>query len=302
MLVEPIGEHGHVFFDAGPAVIGAGLDDEFERSADFLTLLLEELRLVERHECVCIAVDDESWRHAGGDENDRGYSLSKLPPRFPWHPFRPERRLEPARGLEIHPILIWPAPIQEIGRRVKTRHGLHGAALAVQDVLGVRFTRPALRAHCQREMPTRTAAANAEFIRIDAPSTGVMPHESDGTMNILLNLRDDKSRLRSVHDRKHGVAALQQWREEAGSDVVVIGEEAAAHHPENRGAILLRRLEHIERERRPEFAAVDDVFGAGEFRWLLRPNGRTGEQSEDEERGEQKSFHAKSCVFLFAER
>ena len=173
---------------------------------------------------------------------------------------------------------------------------MHGAALAINWILGVRFAGSALRSEREREVATRAAAGDAELAGVDAILRRMMADETHGAVHVLRDLRNDEARLRSVDDGEDGVAAIQVGREVAGLDRVVAGEPAAAHHGDDASAVGLGRLEHIQRERRAELARVDDVFGAGDLRLFLGAAGRSEEQRECDERGEENLFHRHCCA------
>ena len=81
--VEPIGDEGAVDLDVRPgfaAVLGAGFDDEFGVGPGGGGALHEELGLLDRHEGIGVAVDDEGGRQAGRDGGGPGalaYATSK---------------------------------------------------------------------------------------------------------------------------------------------------------------------------------------------------------------------------------
>ena len=102
-------------------------------------------------------------------------------------------------------------------------------------------------------MPARAGARDAEFVRVDAVLGGIVPHEPDCAVNVLLDFRNDKPRLRSVHDRKHRIAMLEQGAVESGIDGIVAGKEPAADHEENAATIRFLGLKYIERQRRADF-------------------------------------------------
>src|SRR4051794_3465521 len=62
MLVEPVGDDRHVFQQVGPAVPCPVLDDKLALDSGFLQLLDDELGLLDGHEVIGVAVDDENWR------------------------------------------------------------------------------------------------------------------------------------------------------------------------------------------------------------------------------------------------
>src|SRR5436190_16034126 len=110
-------------------------------------------------------------------------------------------------------------------------------------------------------MPAGTAARDAELVRIDPPPRRVVSHVAEGAMDVLRDFRNLKLRLAGMHDGKHRVAPLQKRIVSPGIDAVMARYETAADHEEHRRAVLLVRLEHVERERRAELARVDDILG-----------------------------------------
>ena len=119
-----------------------------------------------------------------------------------------ERGLELRGGTVADAVLARLAPVQKIGGREETSDRLHGAALAIDRVLCFRVTRSALSGHRERQMPAGAGTRDAELLGVDLELGGIVPHEPDGAMNVLLDFRDEEPRLRAVHDRKHRVAAF----------------------------------------------------------------------------------------------
>ena len=78
MRVEPIADGGEVAAHVGPAVVGARLDHKLCLDARGFHLLDEALGLLERHEPVFVAVEDERGRVVGGDVGDRGDAATDL--------------------------------------------------------------------------------------------------------------------------------------------------------------------------------------------------------------------------------
>ena len=107
-------------------------------------------------------------------------------------------------------------------------------------------------------------------------------------MDVLLDFRDGELRLRTVHDREHGVTAFEQRTIKPGVDPVVAREKSAADHEQNAAAVRLIRLKHIQRQRRAEFAAVNHVFDSLDTRRHLRARG--GSSDEKKEQPEGKKF------------
>src|SRR6185369_3716615 len=137
-------------------------------------------------------------------------------------------------------------------------------------------------------MTARTAAGDAELVWIDSPTVGVVPHEANRPVDILLDLRDDKPWLRPVHDREHSVSPIQERLVGGRADVFVIGKEPAADHIENSAGVFLLRLEDIQRQRGAEFASINDVFRVFEMDGGLRP---ACECKQTQKPNEKKFFH-----------
>src|SRR5262249_55745374 len=134
-------------------------------------------------------------------------------------------------------------------------------------------------------------AVDAQLIRIDAVVLGVMPNEADGAMHVLEDLGDGELRLAAVHDGEDRVAALQELIDKADVDHFVSREPTAADDKDQAEAVLVfLRLEDIHRQRRAVFAAVDDVFLAGEVGTVAGEHHAVRQQQDHAE----QSFHRKS--------
>ena len=141
--------------DRRPAVAAAFLDDQLGRHAGFLELLHDQLRLLQRHQLVGVAVNDQRRRVVARDVVDRRHFLADLLARFQVDRLEQlrgrvlhaeiERRLEAVLGLDAQRLHARLAVVQEIGRRKETGHGLHAAADAIDRILGLR-DRPSLPA------------------------------------------------------------------------------------------------------------------------------------------------------------
>ena len=140
-------------------------------------------------------------------------------------------------------------------------------------------------------MPARAGAGNAKLVRPYAIFRSVVANESDRAMNVLLDFRDDEAGLRTMHDGKNRVTALEQRPIKSGIDGVVAGEKSAAHHEENGAAIGFLRLKHVQRQGRPKFSAVNDVLGSLESVLGLGTRRAHPGQKKDQPEG-YKSSHA----------
>src|SRR5262245_12298792 len=78
VLVEPVGHHLGVLVHALPAVRRALLDHQLRRDAGFLQLGDHDFRLLDRHQLVGVAVDDQGRRVVGADVADRRNLPAKL--------------------------------------------------------------------------------------------------------------------------------------------------------------------------------------------------------------------------------
>src|SRR6266542_6027902 len=109
-------------------------------------------------------------------------------------------------------------------------------------------------------MSARARAGDAELVRLHAVFCGVVAHEPDSPMNVLLDFRNGESGLRTMHDGENRVAAVEQDAIKAGVDRVMTGGKPAADHEQNAAAVLIFRLKDVERQGRAKFAAIDHVF------------------------------------------
>src|SRR5439155_4355804 len=103
-------------------------------------------------------------------------------------------------------------------------------------------------------MSAGAAARDSEFVRVHAPSPGMVPHEPHCAMNVLRDFGNMKLGLRAVHDCEHGVAALEEWRVRLGIDRFVARKEAAADHEQNGAPVRLDWLKNIQRQGGAELA------------------------------------------------
>src|SRR5205814_5154082 len=113
-------------------------------------LLDHDLRLLNRHEGIRVAVDDECWRRFPGHEIHRRNLATDFlaflfirnedegaPPGIEF--LEVEWRLEPGENPPAEGVLPCFSVIQEIGRREETGHGSHAARPAIDYVLGFRI-------------------------------------------------------------------------------------------------------------------------------------------------------------------
>ena len=128
-----------------PAVRRAFPRVELALPADRFHFLQENLRLLDRHEFVSVAVNDEHGRHTRLDVVDRRNTLAKLPLRLRLRRHVPKRAAEILQDSLAERALARLAVIQKVGRWKETRHRLDGAALPVHGVFGVGFSRAAAR-------------------------------------------------------------------------------------------------------------------------------------------------------------
>src|SRR5277367_3210062 len=123
---------------------------------------------------------DQSWRHAGGYEIDRGNLAPEQLPILGRVRPRPERRLVPDRGAEAHSVIARLAPIQKIGRRIKAGDALDGAAFALDRIAGAGVAGPALGSDGETKVSTGAAAGDAQALGIHPIVRRVVSHETDG--------------------------------------------------------------------------------------------------------------------------
>src|SRR6266404_672790 len=115
-------------------------------------------------------------------------------------------------------------------------------------------------------MSAGASPGDPETVRVDAPARGIVADETNRAMDVLLDLRNDKTRLRPMHDRKDGIATIEEWAVILSIDVIVARKKSAAHHEEDGAPVRLRGLKNVERQRRSEFPSIDDIFCSCEIR------------------------------------
>ena len=176
MLVEPIGKDFHVVGHLFPAVILAFANNQPERRVRLGAALPEDFGLINRHQLVGVAVNDQRGRHVRRDVVDRRDFFAQVPPAFGRVGARAKRRFELRGGTVTNSVFTGLAPVQKIRRRKKARDRLHGAALAVNRVFGLGIARAALRSHGERQMPARARErrrlALADLVEMDAVRAG----------------------------------------------------------------------------------------------------------------------------------
>src|SRR5579884_1393998 len=240
IAVEPVGERFRVFEDGKPAVAAIFFDDEFGRHTGFFELGDHSLRLLQRHQGILVAVDNQGRRVIAANVSDRGNLAEKI-----LHfllvgdavekPFIAVEDLEIDRGFEapVHVFAIEHvalfAPVEEVGRWKETPHGLDAARNPLHRIVGPGFALRAGRADHQRQMATSRGAADSEAVGIDVIILGVIADEADCTLNILDDLGNGKLRLRAVNDGEDGVAVLQERYVHSGANESWIGAPAAAN-------------------------------------------------------------------------
>lgn len=304
VVVEPVGEEGAVGGDCGPrfaAVLGTGARDEHGVGADGGGALDEVLGLLDRHERIGVAVDDERGRGFGGNETGGGELFTEALAALGGGNVGAEGRRVILEDAHADGDFTVATVVEEIGGRIKTGDGLNGAAGAVDGVFGVGLAGAALRAEREREMSAGAGTGDAEAVGVDLPAGGVCADEADGAVNIGHNFGEDKFGLRTVDDGENGVATGEKRGVGGRVDSIVRGLPAAADDGDDRVAVGFDGggLNDVERESDAEFAPVDDVFGARVGRrargscgrgWRLGEGSPSGgdEEERDEEAGE---FH-----------
>src|SRR5581483_9618594 len=105
-------------------------------------------------------------------------------------------------------------------------------------------------------MPARTAAADAEFVRVHMPGRRIVADEPHGAVHVLGDLGNGELRLAGMTHGEDGVTAVEKWREVLGAGPVVARPPCAAHHVDDTVAVGGLRLHHVESEGEAELAAV----------------------------------------------
>ena len=197
-MVKPVGEAAAIPSDVGPSfptVLGAGFHDESCGGAGGGGAGDVELGLLNRHERVGVAVDDERGGRGGGDVAGRGKSLAELLAAFG----------REGVGAEGGDIVLQKAAadgdfacatvVEKIGGRIKAGDGLDRAARALDGVFGVGGAGATLRAKREAKMAASAGAGDAKVNGIDGPAGGVVANEADGAVQVGYDFRQDKFRL-----------------------------------------------------------------------------------------------------------
>lgn len=93
---------------------------------------------------------------------------------------------------------------------------------------------------------------------------GVKANESNRPIDVGDRIGNGETRLAAMHHGEYRVASLDRLLENHGKDRRIdrawIGHPSATHHQHDRRPIgILLGREHVHRERRSKFSAIDDV-------------------------------------------
>ena len=150
VLIEPIDHQIQVLVQTDePAVSGTLFWHQLRLDPDALQLLHERLGLLEWHQLIGVAMDDQRGRVVGGDVGDRGYLPRDLAEplgvgdRYPDVGLLVE--LAVVEGGSERQVVIGrmdhlptrPAVVEQVGGREQASHSLHPTRLAIDRVPGV---------------------------------------------------------------------------------------------------------------------------------------------------------------------
>lgn len=140
MAVEPVGHEGAIALDVGPgfaAVGGAGFDDQPGGGTRGSGALHEEMGLLDRHERIGVAVDDEGRRHPGGHEADGGKRFTEFLAAFGRGGFGAEGADVVLEDADAGGDFALAAVVEKVGGRIEAGDGLDRAAGAIDRIAGV---------------------------------------------------------------------------------------------------------------------------------------------------------------------
>jgi len=303
VLIEPISEERQVRGKVLPAVPRPFADDQLGRHTHFLELRHDEFGLLDRHQLVGVAVNDQRRRIVRRDvihRRDRpadfpnlllvGHRHERL--RLRVEGLERKGRLEAGKGAAAERFFALLAVVEEVGRREEAGDGLHPAGETVDRIGGLGVAHLAGGPLHQRQVAAGGPAVDAEPIGIDLVVLRMVADEANRPVHVFEDFGDRVFRLTAVDDREDGVAALDELLDGAGADVCVRGEPTAADDRDQAGTVagLLWR-EDVESQGGAEFAPIDDILCARVSRAVLG-GGRAGAASDAQEHGGE-TFHGR---------
>ena len=256
-------------------------DQDFAGCAGRGRLRLEAERLGEVDEHVVVALDDIDGRLGLGDEVDRRKRFAHREHPFGGVELGAEGRLACRERANAVETVVLIDPTDEVGGRVVAGDGVDDAAGTVDRIRGLRVGRRAFDGKHQGEVAAGTPAGNADLIGVDTVAGGVGADKAHGALDVGHNLIDVEAGLGAVDDDEGGVACLGPA---AVADAVVVRVPAAADDLDDGGAVGVRGLEDIHRQREAIALLVDHVPGAG---GIGRGGGLGGCQTDGQEEGEE---------------
>ena len=189
--------------------------------------------LLERHQRVSIAVNDQRRRVVGRDEGDRRDLPSDLPESLVISDRNPEHALlvefavvegGSERWLMIGGVdhlLARLAEVEEVGGREEAGNRLHPTRLPIHRVFGIGITLVTRRPEHQRQMTSCRPAVDPDPIRVDAVVLGMMTDEPDGSVHVLDDLGNGEAGLAAVDHGEDGEATINQWSDKGRVDCLV---------------------------------------------------------------------------------
>src|SRR5262249_28528600 len=174
------------------------------------------------------------------------------------------------------------APVEEIGRRKETGHGLDAAGDELYAIFGLGCAGRASRADHKRQVPTGRSARNANAIWVDVIILGMIADIADGAMNILDDFGDGKLWLRAVNHGEYGVAVLEERLVHFRAYEDRMRTPTAADDEDDAKSItLLLGSEYVHRQGKAGLAAINYVAGTQVGRNALGTD-RDGRKQNDQ--------------------
>lgn len=160
---------------------------------------------------------------------------------------RAERLDEALRRAAVPGVLRRLAQVQQIGDRVEDRDRLHGAALAVHRVLGIRRARATAGGEHQAEVAPGASAGHPDARRVDPVGARTQADEADRAVHVVHDFHDRGLGLGDVADREDGVPAAEQRSRDPGVEGAGASRlPSPAHHEGHGQTVRLLRAQHVE--------------------------------------------------------
>ena len=247
---------------AAEAVAGAGDFDQLALHAFLLESGLDIAAVLDRHQVVGVARDQQRGGVVGGDlqqgRNAGGVFDGQIQSRKPIVGGQVVRRL--------------PNHDPQIRRRHDGHHGLDAIARSQHGVFRLGIARVRSGPQHQRKVAAGAVAVHAQPLWIDAESLRVGADIAHRTADVFQRFRNPELGTAAVPDREHGETLVGQRLEHALRPLrrLPIRVPAAADHEQHAGPVgFFRGLENVERQGQPELVAVHNV--RHDFRALGSP-------------------------------